>query len=76
LNSAIIEEHMEIGGVGDDVLRATRDMPNVFVQSLAIPCIFITGYGTYQEHCETLGLNAAGIQQRVSETFHSPSHVG
>ena len=70
-----IEEHMEIGGVGDDVLRATRDMPNVFVQSLAIPGRFVTGYGTYEEHCETLGLTADGIQQRVKETFHSPNFV-
>jgi transketolase len=70
-----IEEHMEIGGVGDDVLRATRDMPNVFVQSLAIPGRFITEYGTYREHCETLGLTSEGIQKRVAEVFHSPNHV-
>ena len=70
-----IEEHMEIGGLGDDVRRATRDMPDVIVESLAIPGRFITEYGTYEEHCEALGLSSEGIQRRVREAFSTPSHA-
>jgi transketolase len=62
-----IEEHMESGGLGDDVLRATRDIGNVRSASLAIPDRFITEYGTYDEHCETLGLTAEGIVNKVAD---------
>lgn len=65
----VIEEHMRSGGLGDDVLRATRDLPNVQYASLSIPDRFVTEYGTYQNHCEKLGLTREGILQRVGEVF-------
>ncbi|RJQ11489.1 MAG: hypothetical protein C4558_03140 [Dehalococcoidia bacterium] len=64
----IIEEHMESGGLGDDVMRAVRDAP-VRTASLAIPDQFVTEYGTYDQHCERLGLTAAGVIARVASVF-------
>lgn len=57
----VIEEHMRSGGLGDDVLRATRDIPDVQFESASIPDRFVTGYGTYQEHLEEVGLTAGNI---------------
>jgi transketolase len=65
----IVEEHMEAGGLGDDVMRATRDMRDVVSESLAIPGRFVTGYGTYEEQCAQLGLTSEGIVSRVAEVF-------
>jgi transketolase len=65
----VIEEHMRSGGLGDDVLRATRDIPNVRFSSLSIPDTFVTGYGSYQDHCERLGLTQDGIVNRVEVDF-------
>ena len=65
----IVEEHMEAGGLGDDVMRATRNMRDVVTESLAIPGKFVTGYGTYEEQCEILGLSSEGIVSRVAEVF-------
>jgi transketolase len=68
-----VEEHMESGGLGDDVLRATRDMPNVRSAALAIPDRFITEYGSYEDHCESLGLTAEGISSKVASWLGSNS---
>ncbi|MCJ7655822.1 MAG: hypothetical protein MUO97_11105, partial [Dehalococcoidia bacterium] len=48
----VIEEHMQSGGLGDDVLRAVRDVSDLQFSSLSIPDVFVTGYGTYEDHCE------------------------
>ena len=60
-----VEEHMESGGLGDDVLRATRDLADVRSASIAVPDRFVTEYGTYLEHCQTLGLTAEGIVAKI-----------
>lgn len=65
----VIEEHMQSGGLGDDVLRNVEDIPNVQFVSLAIPNKFITGYGSYQVQCEKLGLTPEGILSRVRTEF-------
>lgn len=65
----VVEEHMQSGGLGDDVLRATRDMAGVRVASLAIPDAFVTEYGSYDEHCQRLGLTREGIVARVAAEF-------
>ncbi len=64
-----IEEHMESGGLGDDVLRATQDLTNTKYISIAIPDSFVTEYGSYAEHCARLGLTANGIVERVGRDF-------
>jgi transketolase len=66
----VIEEHMQSGGLGDDVLRATRDISNVQYASLSVPDTFVTGYGLYQDHCEKLGLTRDGILNRVRADFN------
>ncbi len=66
----VIEEHTQSGGLGDDVLRATRDISNVQYASLSIPDTFVTGYGLYEDHCEKLGLTRDGILNRVRADFN------
>lgn len=61
----VIEEHMRSGGLGDDVLRVTRDISDLQFSSLSIPDVFVTEYGSYEEHCEKLGLSVNGIVNRV-----------
>jgi len=68
-----VEEHMESGGLGDDVLRATRDNANVRSASIAIPDRFVTEYGTYEEHCVTFGLTSEGIVCKISDWLGSSS---
>ena len=65
----VVEEHMRSGGLGDDVLRAIRDIPNVQYSSLSIPDIFITKYGLHEDHCERLGLTRDGILNQVKVDF-------
>lgn len=65
----VVEEHMRSGGLGDDVLRATRDMDGVRCASLAIPDRFVTEYGSYRDHCEALGLTVGGLLDRVGTEF-------
>jgi len=71
----VIEEHMRSGGLGDDVLRATKDIPDVRMSSLSIPDTFVTGYGSYEDHCEKLGLTPQGIVNRVRSDFMKPVSV-
>lgn len=69
----VVEEHMQSGGLGDDVLRAIRDIPQVAFASIAIPDTFVTGYGKYDTHCRTLGLTADGIVSTVSTQIQPKS---
>lgn len=57
----VVEEHMRMGGLGDDVLRLLRNTGDIRVATAAVPDQFITGYGTYQEHLETCGLTPEGL---------------
>ena len=66
---AVIEEHMRSGGLGDDVLRATYDVPGLRFLSFSIPDTFVTGYGSYTDHCETCGLTADAVAARVEAEF-------
>lgn len=65
----VIEEHMRSGGLGDDVLRITRNITQLRFTSIAIPDAFVTNYGTYDEHCQALGLSAEGIVEAVASQF-------
>jgi len=65
----VVEEHMQSGGLGDDVLRTTRDIPDVQYSSLSIPDTFVTEYASYEGHCERLGLSRDGILDRVKADF-------
>jgi len=61
----VIEEHMRSGGLGDEVLRCTRHIPDMSFTSASIPDTFVTGYGCYEDHCESLGLTPEGIASLV-----------
>lgn len=65
----VVEEHNRSGGLGDDVLRAIKGISGFQFSSLSIPDEFVTGYGSYQEHCDNLGLNVSGILHRVKSDF-------
>lgn len=65
----VIEEHMRSGGLGDDVLRATRKLPNVKYASASIPDRFVRFYGSYEDHCEMAGLSPAGVAALVRAEF-------
>ena len=65
----VIEEHMRSGGLGDDVLRATRSLASVKFASASIPDTFVRAYGSYDDHCETLGLDPRGVAALVHSEF-------
>lgn len=65
----VIEEHMRSGGLGDDVLRATRRLERVKFASASIPDTFVRGYGSYDDHCETLGLSPGAVAELVEREF-------
>jgi len=65
----VIEEHMRTGGLGDDVLRAIYDIPNLKFHSASIPDKFVTGYGTYEELCESIGLTPEELLISISNWF-------
>lgn len=69
----VIEEHMQSGGLGDDVLRAIAGISGIKYSSLSIPDTFVTGYGSYQDHCEKLGFTPQGVLDRVSADFGTPA---
>ncbi len=64
-----IEEHVASGGLAADVLEVVHELPGVKFDSLCIPKEFIRGNGTYQEHCQRLGLSREGIIRRVKKVF-------
>ncbi len=68
----VIEEHMQSGGLGDDVMRAAKDIPGIKFLSLSIPDKFVTQYGSYEEHCKRLGFTREGILSRIRENFVLP----
>jgi transketolase C-terminal domain/subunit len=65
----VIEEHTRSGGLGDDVLRGTRDMEGIKYAFINIPDTFVTGYGSVVTLCASLGLNAEGIVSTVQREF-------
>lgn len=65
----VIEEHMRSGGLGDDVLRTTRKLPSVKYASASIPDTFVRAYGSYEDHCEMLGLTSGGVAALVESEF-------
>lgn len=65
----VIEEHMRSGGLGDEVLRATRSLPIVRYASASIPDMFMRAYGSYEDHCEMVGLTPDGVATLVYAEF-------
>src|SRR3989338_4677537 len=63
----IVEEHSMFGGLGDEVVRVTKEISGVTYATIAIPDEFIRGYGTYEELGEPLGFSIDGIYRKVKE---------
>ena len=66
----VVEEHMQNGGLNEDVLRVASDMGSVDFETLCIPNGFVRGYGSYDDHCGSLGLTSAGMQSRIKKSFN------
>lgn len=62
----VIEEHMRSGGLGDDVLRATYDVPSMKFHSVSIPDTFVTGYGTYDQLSASCGLTTEAVVEAIN----------
>lgn len=65
----VIEEHMQAGGLGDDILRLANGLVQIDLLSLSIPNRFITQYGSYENHCRTAGLTPENIVRQINSTF-------
>lgn len=65
----VIEEHMRSGGLGDEVLRAVLGVPDLRFSWAAIPDSFVTGYGSYTDLCESVGLTVDGVLARLRNEF-------
>ena len=64
-----IEEHSVFGGLADEILRSIAGdfaFKSVF---LNIPNLFVHGYGTYEDHCEHLGLTSDSIVRHVKQNL-------
>ncbi len=68
-HAIVLEEHMRSGGLGDEVLRAVRGVPEFRLEYLAIPDTFVTGYGSYDDHCEACGLTPQNLVDTVRREF-------
>lgn len=62
-NLVVIEEHMQSGGLGDSILNAVQGLGDIKFQSVSIPNQFVTGYGSYQSLCESVGLTAENLSR-------------
>ena len=62
-----IEEASIRGGLGDETSRVVGHLRGVSLYRMGIGNSFITYYGTYDEICEKLGLDSAGISNKIEE---------
>ena len=65
----VIEEHMRSGGLGDDVLRCCYRVPELRFVSASIPDTFVTGYGSYEGLCRSVGLTPDAILASIAAEF-------
>jgi len=65
----IIEEHNEVGGLGDEVIRISKNSPGIRYAQLGIPETIIHSYGTYQQLAEELGFTPKGVMNKVSSVL-------
>jgi transketolase len=70
-NVIVIEEHNRFAGLGMEILNQIFDIPDLKFSNLGIDS-FIHGYGTYEDHCASLGLSIEGILNTVKKNMHKP----
>ncbi len=63
-----VEDHNKFGGMGSDVLRGLHDLPGLRLECLGVET-FLHEYGSFEEHCASLGLTAEGIAAAAERTF-------
>jgi len=68
-NVLIVEEHMVSGGLGDEVIRAVRNLGDITSSVLGIPDTFVRNYGSYGQLCESVGLSPDGVVDHVKNEF-------
>jgi len=61
----VIEEHSMYGGMGDEVVRCTRNIDGVKYSFISLKDDFIRCYGSYEDLCEMLGFTMKGIVDKV-----------
>ena len=69
--AVVIEEHMENGGLEDDIIRLAKDIGVTDICSLSIPNKLITGYGSYRTHLQFLQITPESLVKKVFEKFTS-----
>lgn len=65
----VVEEHFENGGLGDDVLRAVKDLPGFRFGSRNLGTKFVRTYNSYEGLCALVGLSPEGIAAAAEELF-------
>lgn len=66
-----VEEHSIFGGLADEVTRACKEIPSVRYVSQAIENEFVRSYGTYEDHCRSLGFTPENLVQRTQKELFS-----
>jgi len=61
----VIEEHSMYGGMGDEVMRATKGISGIKYAFISLKDDFIRDYGTYEELCDLLGFSVKGIVSKI-----------
>jgi transketolase len=62
-----IEEHSIVGGIADEMRIIASDLLYKEIR-MGVPDTFLTNYGTYEEHCNALGLTEEGILATIHES--------
>lgn len=65
-----IEEHSMYGGIADDIRRITNNIDHVECRSINLGDSFIHEYGTYEQHCQRLGLTAENLVGQSLKLLH------
>ena len=65
----VMEEHMEKGGLGDEIIRLAIKLDNVKYSSISIPNTFMPNYGNYTQLKKSIGMTSEGLVNKVKEAF-------
>lgn len=57
----VVEEHSEFGGLGDEVVRACKEISGVKYAFKNLGNTFVHQYGTYEQHCKRLGFTGENL---------------
>ena len=62
----IVEEHISSGGLSEDIIKNTYHINNLKFQQICINN-FITSYGSYEDLCKSVGLDAKSILKKIKK---------